>query len=348
MRILFWNLQCGNPMEMGMDGKGGQIQTVLAGLQCDVLICCEVQDAAIDDAEIETIKEAAALELVCLEEHQPEPYSGMTAARRLKLVSAKKHVGFESSTLRSGMKFRRNNRTIRANKKMMAEISAACGSMDDPLVLARKIFAMKHPKVAARMKRAPIAPLITRYPKWTALDAKQQHRNYLIFTTLNFKMTQVDVQVASAKRKIVRLDFGSYVIFAVHSPAFGKGGGETALQLASLINAEKQPCIAIGDMNIDLEELNTEVGENPHDARFALFNNGSMGCFGPAPHGLAVPFRRRWHPARGTIQKVRPRTQKSGGTLDFVIAPSAANVTVSIAVPVESFSDHAAIVAEWV
>ena len=197
------------------------------------------------------------------------------------------------------------------------------------------------------MKMAPISPLINRYTKWTALDSKQQHRNYLIFTKLDFKMSQIDVQIASAKRKIVRLDFGDYVIFAVHAPAFGKGGGETALQLASMIAAAPPPCIAIGDINIDLEELHTEIAENHGVARCALFDNGTISHFGPAPSGPVVSFNRRWHPARGSILKYRPRTQKSGGTLDYVIARTGAAVTVSIAVAAEQFSDHAAILAEW-
>lgn len=347
MRILFWNLQCGDPMEMGMDGKGGQIQTVVNQLACDVIICCEVQDAAIDNAEIETIKQFAALELVCREEGQVDPYRSMTAARRLKLAKAANHLGFESSTLRSGMKYKSHNRVLRSSKIKMSEISAAASLLDNPQLLAAKILAQKNPRVKYRMKTAPISPLIRSYPKWTALDAKQQHRNYLIFTKLDFKMTQVDVQIASAKRKIVRLDFGDFVIFAVHAPAFGKGGGETALQLANLIAAEPKPCIAIGDINIDLEELHTEIGENHGDARFALFDKGTVSYFGPAPSAPVVPFKRRWHPGRGWIQKARPRTQKSGGTLDYVIARSGTAVSVSIAVKAEEFSDHAAILAEW-
>ncbi|MBN6112746.1 endonuclease/exonuclease/phosphatase family protein [Xanthomonas bonasiae] len=347
MRVLFWNLESGNPMEMGMDGKGSLIQSAINSLHCDVVICCEVQDAAIDFAEIESIKKAAALEVICEEEKIPSPYVNIMAARRAKLNKAKTHIGMESSRTRSGMKFKSRNHILRTNKKIMRELGSAVRAIEDPGTLASMIATARQPKVILRLSRVQLSPLIWKYHRWEALDSQQKHRNYLIFTNLDFKMTQVEVNVTSAKRQIVRLEFVDRVIYAVHAPAFGKGGGETVKQLAGMIAVEQKPCIAIGDLNIDLEEFRTEVAEDTSKALFANFHNNLCACFGPPPGTRSVSFRRRWHAYRGNITKYVPHTQKSGGTLDYVLAKPATNVSVSIGIEVGRFSDHGAIVAEW-
>jgi endonuclease/exonuclease/phosphatase family metal-dependent hydrolase len=107
------------------------------------------------------------------------------------------------------------------------------------------------------------------------------------------------------------------------------------------------PVALLGSRAGDERPFRTEMLENPGDARFDIVRKGLIATAGPPPPGPAIHFQRRWHRARGSIQKLCPHTQKSGGALDYVLCKQGLAVQVNIAVDVGQCSDHAAIVACW-
>ena len=143
------------------------------------------------------------------------------------------------------------------------------------------------------------------------------------------------------------MDFGDVRIPIIHAPSFGKGGGETAIQLARHIASSTTPTVAIGDWNIDIEELWKEVEEDrgtpPHKN---LFTKKGIALFPPPKSLFPTTHSRTWHRYRGDITKQIRATQKSGGTLDYAIAKSGLDVSVKIHVNIGNGSDHAAILVD--
>lgn len=352
INILFLNLQGANPFEEGESGQAaGRVQKTMEQYNADVLIFCEVGDNALIDAEIESVKVARVCEYVAqdvLKQSLYNPTASMTATQLKLYRTAADALGFDVTGRRSGMRFSTRTASLRANFKMRKNFTSVSRFLEKGKVDQGMGRARAHPRVVDTLKRAPIKKSMVKYRRWIALDSDQKNRNYMVFTNLAVTMSQEFVKINKAKRNIIKLDFANgFTIFAVHAPAFGKGGGETVKQLSDLVKAEsaKQPALAIGDFNIDCEEFMVEVGEDPQ--AFPNFTHNLISLYTPAATGGKTQYKRRWHAQKGTIVKKIPATQKSGGTLDYVVAPVGSKINVSIQFPPSDLSDHALIQAEW-
>ena len=96
-----------------------------------------------------------------------------------------------------------------------------------------------------------------------------------------------------------------------------------------------------------MEELTQEVEHESSSLPYGgLFTKTGIGPIGPQPGGAQKPYKRRWHANRGDIMKSRPPTQKSGGTLDYVLARQDKGISVQICIDIDAYSDHAAILMD--
>jgi hypothetical protein len=353
MKILFWNIQSGNPLETTHDRKGGQIQSEVLACNADLLIFCEVLDIAMDFSEIYGLQRAIVLEeeaktRATLANPLPGPMSSFKdGPSKIKLNEGIAQIGHGPIRTRAKHTFRPHPYELRTKKAAMSKISAAVNLLDGPASQITTAALMHQPSIANILAGTTIAPIVIKYPYWLASDAVQKDRNYLVYSKVAFVYDHIDVGVSGAKRQILRLTLqGGQTVYVIHAPSFGKGGGETVLQLVDVITANVNPSVAVGDMNIDLDEVLTEVENEGNGQPYnKKFSTTKIMPIGPPQDYNQKSHKRRWHINKTPINKTYPRTQKSGGTLDYVLANQNLNIQVQIAIAPEVYSDHAAIIA---
>jgi hypothetical protein len=326
---LFWNVQNCNPMSAEADGsKNGAIQNALLATHADLMIFCEAGDQTLNHAEIDTLRAALI--------RRSEGDTALPAVSpQLQSLLGYSH----DPRSRRPHKFAQAKWSVAASESSMTRIGKFCNALDpDKFALSMRTAA-----AADGGRTSMISPLIQRYPYWEALDSEQQNRNYLVLSNRKFTLQQVEVEVKGAKRHIIRIEIDGRAIYAVHAPAFAKGGRDTVLQLADLIRDDPLPALAVGDMNIDVEEFNIEVAENSGDPMFQSFVDEEVRTVTFEPGSRSTVYKRRLHRNKGTIDKTIPSTQSSGGTLDFGMTTDAMAVEVTPAIPPDAYTDHGAL-----
>ncbi|GAA5161023.1 hypothetical protein GCM10025770_09570 [Viridibacterium curvum] len=317
-------------MAAEQDGsKNASIQAALLRQNVDLLAFCEVGDKTLDHIEIETLRAALVLEKKTRFQLPSLPFDPAQAAGFKHQPNSRREFAFSSS-----------KDTIAASASTMANITNACQQMDQHDFASSM---QSSPQINSSLK-GQVSEILRRFPYWESIDSDQHNRNYLILSRRGFKTTQIEVDVASAKRNIVRLDLGDRAIYVVHAPAFAKGGAETVKQLGSLVANDPLPASAIGDFNIDKEEFDAEVSENPH--QYPQFHSGEVSAVAPEAGSSPTTYQRQFHRYKGTIEKYVSCTQQSGGTLDYAVTSQSMQVDAEISIGPGAFSDHAAIVFE--
>lgn len=337
MKILFWNVQSGNPLEATSDQKGGQIQAAVLQCSADMLIFCEALDAAMDFSEIFEVERAIVLEKEAEKRRMPGPMRSLGPLKGT-LINCLSHES--TQTTRARYRFQYSPCLLRDNKDVMSEISRAARMLDEEATANL----MQQPSIQEALRTTIIPPIMREFPYCLASDAVQQNRNYLAYSKTAFKHRHRDVSVEGAKRQLLFLELpDGKTVCAVHAPAFAKGGGETVLQLVGMISTSLNPMVAIGDMNIDLDEIWTEVELEGSGQQYnKWFSSTKVRPIGPTPDNNGRLHKRRWHAHKPAIRKTHPPTQTSGGTLDYVLAKAG---MVEIVIPPGVYSDHAAILA---
>lgn len=353
MRIMFWNIQSGNPLSADESGKGQTLAKSAIGSGADVLVFCEVTNEALDCNDFLTLLRDAAAEEInkqvewakadVREKMQPK----LTPAIRKKYKKGVDRLKLKSGRGRNVVRVGTRFDHLRTSPAAMRDVTSATDSVASSGVAAKFRQLRKVSAIQEQLKRAGIPEMMLDYDFNLGSEAIQNNRHYLVLSKMAFRHEYFDVNIASAKRQILVLNFGNILIPVIHAPSFGKGGGETAIQLTNYIADAAKPTVAIGDWNIDFEELIKEVEEENSNQPFhKLFSRKNVHPIPPPKRLMKTWHRRTWHPGRGDIEKELKETQKSGGTLDYAIAPDGLDVTVKIHVPPGRGSDHAAIIVD--
>jgi hypothetical protein len=354
MRILFWNVQGGDPLSASPDLKGGEIARLALQADADVMVFCEVLDLSLDRNDFLTLlRDAAAM--MALDEIEFDTPKSRELMRPMlaknmagKYDRGKAHLKLAQGRGRFPVRCEAKFDTVRKSPQQMAEIQQAVRAVTRPSTQRTLKILREHSRIRPVVERAGVPKLMLDYDWNLGSEASQHNRHYLVLSKKQFTHSYVDVEVSGAKRQFLQLVFGDLTVPVIHAPAYGKGGGETAIQLArAIIDAPTQKVVAIGDWNIDLEELEAEVETDTTKTSFnKLFSTNNIQLVGPGKTIKSKSYKRRWHPARGQITKTLPATQKSGGTLDYAIASPGLSVSVRIHTPLDNRSDHASIVID--
>lgn len=354
MRVLFWNIQSGNPLNMAEANKGQAIARQVAGSGADVIVFCEVTNEALDQNDFTTLLMNAASEKINVKEEwatksvrdrmRPRLIQPLKAKYKMGTDRLKLGVGRGRRSVRVGARFN----TVRRSRAAMGDIISAVNSVASSGAAAKFRQLRRVNAIRSQLEAMGVPKLKLDYEFDLGSEAIQNNRHYLVLAKRQFEHRYIDVTgVAGAKRQILILNFGNVQIPVIHAPSFGKGGGETVIQLARFIAGEHTPTVAIGDWNIDFEELWKEIEEEAAGKDYEkLFTNLGVMPVPPGKPLFSTTHERTWHRYRGAITKTYCMTQKSGGTLDYALAPSGLDVSVKIHTHVGNSSDHASIIVD--
>lgn len=339
MKVVFWNLEGASPLTSDIAKKGADVAKAVMRMDADVMIFSEILEAAPDELAIDELR---LIGILCSESTKSKeffnPMDRVHPKLRHKIKSGLDEIGMEETGRRNPYRFKAKHK-IRTNAHAISTIKRATGILDTGTIKRRLEYETEKLTLRnkALMEKLDVSEIVKTYPYRHAHDAVQKNRNYLVFSKTDFKIGLIDVVVPGAKRPILRIDLGARVIFAIHAPAFAKGGHDTVNQLCTLIANEPVDTIAIGDMNIDVEELGEEIAAG----RVPPLGIGPQ----VAGYGTCAPFtiKRRRRNTHLTIDKTVPNTQQSGGTLDYCLARNTLALDAAIEVDCGVMSDHAAI-----